>query len=110
MFVLNSAHLTQRLQLLQPTVTKDDHGQRVATFAPVTTVWAQLLSMVSREAVRAGAVDGGATAGFRIQWRQGIDRTWRVQWRGQVFELVAQPIDVKGARVALDLMCVEARS
>lgn len=110
LFRLDPGELDQRLSLLQPALVKDSLGQRVTTYALVTTVWARLLSMVSREAARAGAIDGGATLGFRVNWRTGIDRTWRVQWRGRQYELVAEPIDVKGARVALDLMCTEARS
>lgn len=110
MFVLNAGELDQRVQLLQPTVTKDALGQRVATFAAVSTVWGKLLSTVSREAVRAGAVEDAATVGFRIRFRADVLRTWRVQWRGQVYELTGDPIDVKGARVALDLMCREVRA
>lgn len=108
MVILNAGELDQRLQLLEPTITKDPLGQRVSTFAPVVTVAAKLLSLVSREAAMAGAIEGRATTAFRIRFRADVQRTWRVQWRGQEFELVGDPIDVKGARVALDLMCVTA--
>ena len=44
---------------------------------------------------------------FRIRYRTGVHERMRVLWRGLPYELVGQPIDVKGAKVALDLPCVQ---
>ncbi len=48
-------------------------------------------------------------ATFRVRYRTTITSAMRVLWRSQVFEIVGQPINVKGANVALDLQCVAGR-
>lgn len=103
--IIAAGDLDQRVQLLAPSVVEDELGQRVETFVLQAAVWAKVLTQISREAVSAQAVQGQANIGFRIRWRAGVLPTWRVQWRGQRYEVLGDPIDVKGARVALDLMC-----
>lgn len=97
--------LTQRLTLLAPTVTEDEHGQRVETYAQVAVVWAAVLSVRTQDQLAAQARDAVAEQRFRLRWRADVQGTWRVQWRGLTFEVLGVPVDVAGARVALDLLC-----
>lgn len=100
-----AGQLDQRLTLLAPTVAEDAHGQRVETFAAAGTVWAAVLSVRMQDQQAAQALNAVAEQRFRIRYRADVLGTWRVQWRGTTFEVLGMPIDVQGARTALDLVC-----
>jgi len=106
--LINPGDMRERVDLLAPSVSEDALGQRVEGFAVAATVWAQLQPIRGREYVAAQASQNEATVRFRLHWRAGVLASWRVRWRGQSYRIVADPIDVNGARRVLELMCTSA--
>lgn len=102
--MINAGNLTERIVLQSPSASVDALGQRVETWATVATVWAQAQPLRGREYFAAGAMQSEAQVRFRIRWRSGVDGTMRVLWRGVPHAIVAEPMDVDGARTVLEIM------
>lgn len=103
--MLNAGELDQRITVQSPSATVDALGQRVETWTDVATLWAKATPLRGREFFAAGAMQSEATVRFTIRYRAGIDGTMRVVWRSVPHAIVAEPMDVDGGKVALEIMC-----
>lgn len=103
--MLNAGELDQRITLQSPSASVDALGQRVETWSTVATVWAKATPLRGREFFAAGAMQSEAVVRFAIRYRAGLTGAMRVLWRSVPHALVAEPMDVDGQKVALELMC-----
>lgn len=97
--------MRHRLTLQAPSTSRDGLGARTGAWVTQATVWGEAAPLGSRELLAAGQINSELSVRFRIRWRTGVLPTWRVLWRGVPYAIVGDPIDVRGERVALDLMC-----
>jgi SPP1 family predicted phage head-tail adaptor len=105
---LKSGSLDQRLTLQQRAAgVSVDLGEAAGAWAGVATVWAQAQPLRGREFFASGQMQQALDVRFRIRWRAGVLASMRVLWRGEPYEIVGEPINVDGARVVLELMCVK---
>ncbi len=103
---LNAAELDQRVTLQQrATTVSNDLGEPVGAWADVATVWAKAEPLRGREFVAAAQLQQALDVKFTLRWRAGVTASMRLLWRGEPYEIVGEPIDVKGAQVKLELMC-----
>ena len=102
---LNAGDLNQRITLQSKAAGVDALGQDSTTWSDVATVWAQAQPIRGREYFAAGQTQSEVSVRFRIRYRSGIDSTMRVLWNSQAHD-IESVIDVNGARVALELMCL----
>lgn len=102
---INAGALRHRITLQSPPTGRGGMGQRTGAWVDEATVWADAQPLGSRELLAAGQVNSEISVRFRIRWRAGVLPSWRVLWRGVPHAIVGDPIDVKGERVALDLLC-----
>lgn len=100
-----SGHLRERITLQQRAAGVDALGQALANWVDVATVWAQALPIRGREWFAAGQTQSEVSVRFVLRYRAGVDASMRVLWRGQAHDIVSA-IDVGGARVDLELMCL----
>jgi SPP1 family predicted phage head-tail adaptor len=103
--MLNAGQLDQRITVQSPSASVDALGQRVETWTQVAVLWAKATPLRGREFFAAGAMQSEAAVKFTIRYRTGITGAMRVLWRGVPHALVAEPMDVNGQKVALELMC-----
>ena len=83
-------------------------GERTGAWADVITVWASARPVRTRDRVAlAGAAITELDVVFEIDWRANISSAWRVMWRAEPYEIVGEPVDVKGARRVLELNCTK---
>jgi SPP1 family predicted phage head-tail adaptor len=77
---------------VEPTFTDDGAGgQLPGTPIVVETVMAQLDPNSGREILTSGGVAATLPVRFRIAYREDVDATWAVEWRGQRFQLAGPP-------------------
>lgn len=113
MLYINAGDLDQRITLQQRASGQNTLGQANGAWGNVSG----LVDIYARADTRPGA-DGFAAGQdrptspvtFRIRYSatrwSTITAQMRVMWKGVAHELVGQPIDVGGKRVAIDLPCV----
>lgn len=103
---INAGDLRERITLQSPPTGRDSLGQRSGAWVDESTVWAAAWPLSSREMLAAGQIQSEVTVRFRIRYRSGVLPSWRVLWRGVPHAIVGEPVDVQGARVMLELLCV----
>lgn len=86
---------------------RDSLGQSTGAWADAFQCWAKAEPMRGREYFAAGAMQSIVDVRFTTWWRGDITAGMRVIWRGEPYEVSGEPIDVKGQRMNLELMCVK---
>jgi SPP1 family predicted phage head-tail adaptor len=84
-------------------------GEQLATWAEAAEVWAKLVPLSSREAVRAKAAQVETTHRVIIRYRPDVQTSWRITWddpRGHHAADIAGIVETV-RRHELELQCVE---
>jgi len=103
--VLMTSRLREQITLQRRTVGRDDRGQALETWLDVETVFAAAEPLRGRDYFAAGQMQASLVAKFTIRFRTDVQASWRVLWRGEAYEVQGPPIDVRGQREVLELMC-----
>ena len=101
---ISASERDQPITLLKASTTDDEAGQIVKGWTDLETVWARVRPVSSREVFRNGAVAAFGTIVFGITYRPGLESTGAVRWKGKVYELTAEPINVDGANHTTELV------
>lgn len=97
--------LTHRITIQRRDDGQDGYGQTIEAWTDVCTVWAAAEPLRGRELFAAQQTQEQSEVRFVIRYRDGIDAAMRVIWRGQPHGITAPPIDQRGRRQWLELMC-----
>lgn len=106
---LNAGDLNQRITLRSRAAGLDAHGHPSGAWQTVATVWAAARPVEGREFVAAGEARSEITVRFVIRWRSDVTAAMQVLWRGVAYDIVSPPIDPKGSRESLELMCATGK-
>ncbi len=108
MIYVNAGELDQFVTLQErDDAGVDSLGQPNGAWVDVfTDIRARADTRPGRDMFAAGQDQATLSTTFRIRYREGVHERMRLLWRGQVYEIVGQPLNVQGANVAIDLVCV----
>lgn len=109
MLELDAGDFDQQITLQQRASGVDSLGNANGAWEDVsglTGIWAKVDTRPGQDFFAAGQDQATYPATFRVRYRTTILPTMRVVWRDQVFEIVGQPINVKGANVATDIQTI----
>lgn len=83
---------------------QDDWGQPIDTWAPVTTVWADIRHQSGLETIKADSPASVVKASVRIRYRTGLNAGMRVVHGATIYNILAiMPDEAK--KQYLDLAC-----
>ena len=108
---LETIGLRHRVTLLEPTYTRDSHGQRkISSWSEVAEVWADVREVSGREVWRENHPAAETDVTVAIRYRNDVATSWRVQWQpgGRMLEILARR-DLDGGRTWLILECKEVK-
>lgn len=107
---MEAGKLNRRITIIRPPGEDetDDWGQPLDIWPEVVRVWAGIQPLSGRERAAAAQTSVDVTTRILIRYRKGVDRTMRVKYKDQEFEIlyIMQP-DYN--RRELHLMCKEAQ-
>lgn len=103
----NPGAMDQIVTLRAPQTTVDKFGQHTV-YAVVADVAARVKPLQGREFFAAGSMQSPASMEVEIYYRPDVQPNWRLSWMGQLFNLVAAPIDANARHETLLLMCAQA--
>ncbi len=96
--------LTERVQLLRKTMTAEDEGGHLVTYASIATVWARVRPLAARQSfaedARGQAVSHAVVLRFRTDLRPGD----RIAWRDAALDIEAVA-DLDGRRAYVSCQC-----
>ncbi len=98
--------LDKRATLLAPVY--NDAQDEIASWNPVTTVWAGIAPGVGREINQAGRTVAVTQVIVIMRYRADIDERWRVQDRDRIYQ-IKNIVDVLRRHVQLQLTCEEVQ-
>ena len=99
--MIRSGSLDREIIIERATVTLDDAGTPVSTWATLANMRAQLLDGETNEKIDASGAVSDATVRFRTRWLDGLTLADRLTYQGEVFTL--KHIQEIGRRRALEL-------
>lgn len=103
---MRAGKLRHRITIQLKVQTTAAMGTKVVSWATfLDKVPAEFEPLRGREFVAAHQDQSELTAVFRIRFRSDITSDMRVLFGGEPFDIVGQPIDWKGRRQMLELMC-----
>jgi SPP1 family predicted phage head-tail adaptor len=100
--VMYAGRLRHRVTIERRGTAVDAIGQPVETWSPYATVWADVRHQQGLEAIHAGAPTSVARASIRIRYREDIDHSMRVSYKGKTYNIIAV---LPGSPEHVDLVC-----
>ena len=107
---MNIGNMDRRISLQSTTLTTNDYGQRVASWATYATVWASIKYKSGGEKLTDDQVGSTQTVDFTIRYStdvSGAKASHRIVYNGNNYEILY--VQEIGRREGLNLVC-ELRS
>lgn len=98
---MEAGKLNNRITIQTYTDTKDSKGQKIKVWSDAFTIWAEVVSSTSREFYNAQKNNSETEIVFKVRYRTGITTLKRIKYNGVYYEIVGDPVDVKGQRKEL---------
>lgn len=101
----------QRIKLQAKSVTRNDIGEEVVTWADVVTdtadhaIWAEAWPLKGREFFAAQQTQYAVDVRFRIRYRDGVTREQRILWNDDPYDIIML-VDVGAARQTIEILAV----
>ena len=97
-----------KITFLKNTNEKDEYGEVIDDWKPVTTVWAAVGPLLGREYFEALTIDSKAEVKFNMRYVAGITNDMRIQYDGKIYEILSA-INVKELNRELLCYCKEVK-
>ena len=102
--ILAAGRLKHRITISRGTRTPTGKGGFTTTWAPVATVWAEVISLNGREAVIANALQGVSSYRITVRWKAGlVTEKDQIVYDGKTLN-VRSAVDPDGSRVAWSIL------
>ncbi len=104
-----SGNLRHKVQLQEPGAPTQDPntGEQTAEWETVANIWAQIVPMSGREFIAASAEQSEVQGRIVIRYREGVDSTMRIVYRGRYYNIKAVLPDAESGKEHLSLMVGE---
>lgn len=99
-------NLTDRIQLQRRVSTSEDEGGAIVTWSPLSTVWARVRQLSTRQGLAEDARGQAITHSVVLRFRLDVGPGDRLIYRGRTLD-IAGAADLNGRRAYLSLQCVE---
>ena len=98
--------LQYRVEIQQPTSTRDAMGQPVMSWTTSQTRWAGIIPLTSREAFFAKSVRPEVSHRITMRWFDGLEHSNRIKMDARIFD-IASIINVDEGNHTLQVDCIE---
>ncbi|SLN36604.1 Phage head-tail joining protein [Aquimixticola soesokkakensis] len=105
---MTAGRMRDRVAFERQSKGEDEYGNPAQDWAPMFTVWADVLETRGREKVAAGVIEASNTATVRIRTStqaRTIAAADRAIFRGAAWNIISPPIELGRDRSLLELLC-----
>jgi len=100
---LNAGQRNKIITIQTKTMSTDDYGGQVETWADFTKVWAAVWPLKGRELFAAQAAKSETTVRFNIRWIAGLSESMRIVYNGKNYDITGL-INIGERNVEYDIM------
>lgn len=105
---VGSGSLRHKVQLQAPTVAQNPvTGEEQVTWATIAEPWAEIVPMSAREFFTAGAEQSEVRGRIVIRYREDIDASMRIVYRGKYYAIFGVMPDAESGKEHMTLMTGE---
>lgn len=104
---VSAGQLRHRVTLQEKQDSRGDYGEVITDWADVADVWAQVAPQSGKEYIASQAVQSEVTTRITIRYRDDVDASMRVAYRGKLYNIHAVLPDAGSGLDHLSLMCSE---
>jgi SPP1 family predicted phage head-tail adaptor len=101
--MIPAGQLRHRVTLQKPQTTVSGYGERTTSWADAFTCWADFHPLSVREFLAQSGLQSQVTARVTIRYRDDVDATMRVTYRGKVYNIAGVLPDPDSGREYLTL-------
>lgn len=101
--MIAAGSLRHRITLQRPVVAVSAYGEHSTSWEAVADVWADFHPSSVREFIASQQVQSQITARVVIRFRDDVDATWRIAYRGKVYDIAGVLADPDSGREYLTL-------
>lgn len=95
-----------KIDFLQRSNGYDDYGEPIDTWTNFKTgIWASYDPLLGNEFFAAQTTENKVEAKFNMRYIEGITSEMRLRFNGQDYEIIGQPVNVKGLNRELLCYC-----
>lgn len=102
---LAAGKLRHQVQIQQPVTVIDSNGERTETWEHVAYVWAAVEPLSAKEFMTAQQIQSKVSTRITIRYRDSIDATMRIVFRGKLFNIEGVLSDPVSGLEYLTLPC-----
>lgn len=84
---MRAGKLDRRITIQQPTFTRNETGEQIASWADLATVWAKADPVDGDEGFQSDRRVNSARMQFTIRFRPGITTKMRISYDGELFKI-----------------------
>lgn len=96
--MIRAGTLRQRVTLQRPETTGSGLGERSVAWVDVATVWANFTPLSVREFIASQQTQSQLSARVVIRYRDDVDATMRLAYRGKVYDIAGVMADPDSGR------------
>ena len=103
---MRSGELRHRIEIKQPTETRDSYGSVKTTWSTLATVWGAIWPVRAKEFVSMGQTQSEVTHKIGIRYRNDVTTKMRIEFNSRYFS-INQVINPDERNIMLELVCTE---
>lgn len=104
---MRSGNLKHKIDFTTPVKTKNDLGEKEETFEVVTSAYANIIPINSREYFASKQVNADITHKIELRYIDGITTKMQIVHGSRKFQISAPPINIREANKVLQIMATE---
>lgn len=105
---MEAGKLNERIQLIGQATTQNGFGESVVADADTLTVWASVRQQGSAEKQRNGITTTDDTFAIRMRYRESIDTTMKIVYRGRTLAISSVMPGGRMNREYIDIFATES--
>ena len=86
---MQAGRLRHRVELQQPTESRDVSGGVTRIWLTIVTRWADIIPLRGQERFDAAKVEAQTNVKFRLRYYQPINQKWRIKWGDRIYNINA---------------------
>ena len=102
-----SGRLQWRVEILKINRTPDGSGGYTTAWVNYATRWSDIQPLSGKERFAEGQIQNPTQIMFRLRYDPDVTAEMRIRYKGKVYQIIGQPINVRNEEIELEINAQE---